>query len=134
MQLRYSYRLTPTAGQRIALAKAFGCARVVFNDGIAARRTAREAGAPYPSDAALSRALTAAKRTPERAWLAEVSAVVLQQALADANTAYRNFFASMKGCTSANGPAPAGRSTTGTSTPHATSWPRDARTDQRLWS
>jgi putative transposase len=97
VQLRYAYRLTPTAGQRIALAKAFGCARVVFNDGIAARRTAREAGAPYPSDAALSRALTAAKRTPERAWLAEVSAVVLQQALADANTAYRNFFTSMKG-------------------------------------
>jgi hypothetical protein len=63
VQLRYPYRLTPTAGQRIALAKAFGCARVVFNDGIAARRAAREAGAPYPSDAVLSRALTAAKRT-----------------------------------------------------------------------
>ena len=37
------------------------------------------------------------KRTPERAWLAEVSAVVLQQALVDANTAYRNFFASLTG-------------------------------------
>ena len=37
------------------------------------------------------------RRTPARAWLAEVSAVVLQQALADANTAYRNFFASLKG-------------------------------------
>jgi putative transposase len=97
MQLRYAYRLTPSPGQRIALARAFGCARVVFNDAIAARRTAYEAGAPYPTDAALSKALTAAKRTPERAWLAEVSAVVLQQALADANTAYRNFFASLKG-------------------------------------
>ena len=59
--------------------------------------TARERGDPYPTDAALSKALTAAKRTPQRVWLAEVSAVVLQQALADANTAYRNFFASMKG-------------------------------------
>ena len=97
MQLRYGYRLTPTQGQRIALARAFGCARVVFNDAIAARRTAYEAGAPYPTDAALSKALTAAKRTPERAWLAEVSAVVLQQALADANTAYRNFYASLTG-------------------------------------
>ena len=97
MQLRYAYRLTPTLGQRRALARAFGCARVVFNDAIAARRAAREAGAPYPTDAALSKALTTAKRTPERAWLAEVSAVVLQQALADANTAYRNFFASVKG-------------------------------------
>ncbi|HEX5813137.1 MAG TPA: transposase [Pseudonocardia sp.] len=97
MQLRYAYRLNPTPGQRQALARAFGCARVVFNDAIAARRAAREAGAPYPTDGALSKALTAAKRTPERAWLAEVSAVVLQQALADANTAYRNFFASMRG-------------------------------------
>ena len=97
MQLRYAYRLTPTPGQRRGLARAFGCARVVFNDVIAARRAAREAGAPYPTDAALSKALTAAKRTPERAWLAGVSAVVLQQALADANTANRNLFASLKG-------------------------------------
>jgi putative transposase len=79
------------------LARAFGCARVVFNDAVAARRAAHENGDPYPSDAALSRALTAAKRTPQRAWLGEVSAVVLQQALADANTAYRNFFASVQG-------------------------------------
>jgi putative transposase len=70
---------------------------VVFNDAVAARRAARAAGAPFLTDAALSRALTAAKRTPQRAWLAEVSAVVLQQALADAATAYRNFFASLTG-------------------------------------
>ena len=41
--------------------------------------------------------LTAAKATPERAWLAEVSSVVLQQALADLNAAYRNFFSSATG-------------------------------------
>jgi putative transposase len=41
--------------------------------------------------------LTAAKATPERLWLTEVSSVVLQQALADLNAAYRNFFASIKG-------------------------------------
>jgi putative transposase len=97
VQLRYAYRLDPTPGQRITLARAFGCARVVFNDAIAARRVAHEVGAPYPTDAQLSRALTAAKRTPQRAWLSEVSAVVLQQALADANTAYRNFFAAVPG-------------------------------------
>ncbi|MFD4456783.1 RNA-guided endonuclease InsQ/TnpB family protein [Nocardia sp. NPDC058480] len=97
MHLRYSYRLVPTASQRIALARAFGCARVVFNDAIAIRRAAHETGAPFPTDAAMSKALTAAKRTPERAWLSEVSAVLLQQALADANSAYRNFFASLSG-------------------------------------
>jgi DNA-directed RNA polymerase specialized sigma24 family protein len=89
--------LNPTWGQRQALARAFGCARVVFNDVVAARRSAHEAGEAFPTDAALSKALTAAKRTPERAWLGEVSAVVLQQALADANRAYRSFFASLKG-------------------------------------
>jgi putative transposase len=97
VQLRYSYRLYPTPGQRIALARAFGCARVVFNDGLRARQEAHEAGQPYLTDGDLSARLTAAKATPERAWLNEVSAVVLQQALADLNAAYRNFFASMKG-------------------------------------
>jgi putative transposase len=97
VQLRYSYRLNPTPAQRQALARAFGCARVVFNDGLRARRAARAAGLPYLPDAELSRRVTAAKTTPERAWLGEVSAVVLQQALADLNTAYRNFFASCSG-------------------------------------
>ncbi len=41
--------------------------------------------------------ITRAKTTTDRAWLSEVSAVVLQQALADLNTAYRNFFASISG-------------------------------------
>jgi transposase len=45
----------------------------------------------------LSAALTAAKKTPERAWLGGVSSVVLQQALADLNAGYRNFFASLTG-------------------------------------
>ena len=97
MQLRYSYRLYPDAAQRAALARAFGCARVVFNDALAARKAAYEAGEPYLSDAALSARLTESKDTPERAWLTQVSSVVLQQALADLNAAYRNFFASVTG-------------------------------------
>ena len=97
MQLRYDFRLYPAPGQRSALAKAFGCARVVFNDGLRARQDAHAAGLPYVTDAEMSARLTAAKSTPERAWLGEVSSVVLQQSLADLNTAYRNFFASAKG-------------------------------------
>ncbi|GAA0836730.1 RNA-guided endonuclease InsQ/TnpB family protein [Streptosporangium amethystogenes subsp. fukuiense] len=97
MQLRYRYRLYPDAAQRQALARAFGCARVVFNDGLRARQDAHRAGLAYVCDAELSKRLTVAKATPERAWLSEVSAVVLQQALADLNTAYRNFFASITG-------------------------------------
>ncbi|MGW0811245.1 RNA-guided endonuclease InsQ/TnpB family protein [Nonomuraea sp. NPDC002799] len=98
MQLRYSFRLDPTPAQRIALARAFGCARVVFNDALTVRRVAHAEGLPFPSDGELSRqVITEAKRRPDRAWLGEVSAVVLQQALADACAAYRNFFAGMSG-------------------------------------
>ncbi|MFI7436983.1 RNA-guided endonuclease InsQ/TnpB family protein [Micromonospora haikouensis] len=98
VQLRYNFRVYPTPGQQIELARAFGCARVVFNDGLRLRQQAREAGEKYICDAELARSLiTEAKLTPEREWLGEVSAVVLQQALADLNTAYRNFFASISG-------------------------------------
>jgi putative transposase len=97
MQVRYNYRLYPTGGQRQALARAFGCARVVYNDGLRARQEAHAAGLPYVTDVELSARLTKAKTTLERAWLGGVSSVVLQQALADLNAAYRNFFASIRG-------------------------------------
>ncbi|MGC4981189.1 RNA-guided endonuclease InsQ/TnpB family protein [Streptomyces sp. DT193] len=98
MQLRYVFRMYPEPGQRGALARAFGCARVVFNDAVRARRDARAAGKRYPTSAVLSKTLiTQAKARAERAWLAEVSQVVLQQALRDADAAYANFFASLKG-------------------------------------
>ena len=44
MQLRYRYRLDPTPAQRQALACAFGCARVVYNDGLRLREDAYRAG------------------------------------------------------------------------------------------
>ena len=97
MQLRYNYRLDPWPRHRVAFGKAFGCARIVYNDGLRAREQARHAGLAYITDAQISARLTAAKATPGRAWLNEVSSVVLQNALADLNTAYRNFFASLNG-------------------------------------
>ncbi|MFD3437062.1 RNA-guided endonuclease InsQ/TnpB family protein [Streptomyces sp. NPDC058685] len=97
MQLRYSFRVHPSAGQRMALARAFGCARVVFNDALRARETARAAGLPFIPSGELSKQLTAAKKTPERAWLSEVSSVVLQQSLRDLDIAYKNFFDGLKG-------------------------------------
>ncbi|MBF8191875.1 transposase [Nonomuraea sp. K274] len=98
MQLRYSFRLDPTPSQRIALARAFGCARVVYNDALALRRAAHAEGLPFISDNELSKqVITEAKNQPARTWLGGVSAVVLQQALADACMAYRNFFASVSG-------------------------------------
>lgn len=98
MQLRYNYRLYPTPSQRASLARAFGHSRAVFNDGLRVREEAYRSGKPQLKDSELSRRLiTEAKKTPERAWLSEVSAVALQQALADLSTAYRNYFNSKSG-------------------------------------
>ncbi|MFE1783485.1 RNA-guided endonuclease InsQ/TnpB family protein [Streptomyces sp. NPDC059506] len=104
MQLRYSFRLYPSAGQRSALSRAFGCARVVYNDALRARETARAAGLPFIPSGELSKQLTASKKTPGRAWLAEVSSVVLQQSLRDLDTAYKNFFDGLRGKRPKTGP------------------------------
>ncbi|MFF4840793.1 RNA-guided endonuclease InsQ/TnpB family protein [Streptomyces collinus] len=97
MQLRYGFRMYPNGPQRAALTRAFGCARVVFNDALRAREHARAAGLPFVTLSELSKRLTAAKKTPDRAWLAEVSSVILQQSLRDFETAYRNFFDGLEG-------------------------------------
>lgn len=98
MQLRYRYRLYPDDVQRRALAQAFGNARVVYNDAVRARHDAYTAGEKYPTGTVLQkRLITEAKRTDGRAWLAECSNILLQQAIRDADAAYKNFFDSLKG-------------------------------------
>ncbi|TKA08748.1 hypothetical protein FCI23_26310 [Actinacidiphila oryziradicis] len=52
MQLRYNYFVYPDALQCRALAAAFGCARVVWNDCLRARREAQATGPPYVTLAA----------------------------------------------------------------------------------
>ncbi|EQD36777.1 IS605 family transposase OrfB, partial [mine drainage metagenome] len=95
--MRYRYRLAPAPGQRQQLARTFGCARVVFNDALRCREDARAAGERLRDSAIQSRVAAQAKRTPERAWLAAVSATALVQACGDARLAYRNWFASRSG-------------------------------------
>ncbi|MFD4401765.1 RNA-guided endonuclease InsQ/TnpB family protein [Nocardia sp. NPDC058499] len=97
MQLRYNFRVYPTPSQRNALAQAFGCARVVYNDNLRARGHAHAAGVKLSDTEVQRRVVTEAKRTPERSWLAEVSSVVLVQACQDARAAYRNWFDSLSG-------------------------------------
>ncbi|GAA0897156.1 RNA-guided endonuclease TnpB family protein [Streptomyces asiaticus] len=98
VKLRYQFRVYPSAPQGIKLAKAFGCSRVVWNDALRIRQEAYKQGKPVPSIVELAKlVITEAKKAPERAWLGEVSAVVLQSSLRDLRTAYSNFFASKKG-------------------------------------
>jgi putative transposase len=97
MLVRYRYRLDPTSAQRQALARAFGCARVVYNDALAERQRAYQAGERLSDTEVQRRVITQAKRTPGRAWLTEVASVALVQACQDARRAYRNWFDSVTG-------------------------------------
>lgn len=97
VQLRYQYRVYPTPGQQDMLARSFGCARVVFNDCLRIRQDAYAAGVSLSDTAVQKQVVTAAKKTPERAWLGEVASVVLVQACQDARRAYRNWFDSLSG-------------------------------------
>jgi putative transposase len=97
MLVRYRYRLDPTPSQRQALARAFGCARVVYNDALYERERAHQTRKQLSDTEVQRRVITLAKQTPERAWLTEVASVVLVQACQDARRAYRNWFDSQSG-------------------------------------
>jgi putative transposase len=97
MLVRYRYRLDPTPSQRQALARAFGCARVVYNDALCERERAHQTGKQLSDTEVQRRVVTLAKQTSERAWLTEVASVVLVQACQDARRAYRNWFDSRSG-------------------------------------
>jgi putative transposase len=64
MLVRYRYRIDPTSAQRQALARAFGCARVVYNDALAERHCAYQAGEWISDTEVQRRVITQAKRTP----------------------------------------------------------------------
>lgn len=94
MKLRYSYRFYPTTEQQTNLAKAFGCARVVWNDALALCQRSEK----LPKNSELQKiCITQAKVLEERMWLSEVSNIPLQQSVADLGVAFSNFFSSMKG-------------------------------------
>src|SRR6266550_3908372 len=68
MKLRYNFRVYPSASQRAGLARAFGCARVVWNDALRLRRDAYTQGLPRPKTAELSKqVIVEAKKTARQA-------------------------------------------------------------------
>jgi putative transposase len=95
--VRYRFRAYPTGDQAQALARTFGCARVVYNDCLRVRQDAHERGEKISDTAVQRRVVTLAKTTPEREWLGEVASVALVQACQDARRAYRNWFDSLSG-------------------------------------
>lgn len=92
MKARYRYRFYPTTRQQRRLSHLFGCCRVAWNDALAYSKNNN-----YPGFNKLCKMLTQSKKTDERVWLNNVSAISLQQSLRDLDKAYQNFFSSVKG-------------------------------------
>lgn len=96
MKARYNYRIYPKQSQLTPLAKAFGSSRVVWNDAWWLYKNAERSNLDRPNKIS-NLVITQAKKTEERKWLSEVSAVVLQQSLRDLQQAWSNYFESKKG-------------------------------------
>ncbi|MBN6053816.1 transposase [Nonomuraea sp. RK-328] len=75
------------------LARTFGCVRLVYNKALEERTRTYTSEGCRVSYAESSAALTRWKKTPELAFLGEVSSVPLQQALRHLQAAFANFFA-----------------------------------------
>ena len=89
----YRYRFYPTAEQAGELARTFGCIRLVYNKALEERTRAYTVQGRKMTYVESSAALTAWKKTEELAFLSEVSAVPLQQALRHLQAAFSHFFA-----------------------------------------
>ncbi|HXG66094.1 MAG TPA: RNA-guided endonuclease TnpB family protein [Blastocatellia bacterium] len=92
VQKAFRYRFFPTEAQKQQLARTFGCVRFVYNRMLDARTVAWQQSKKSLNYHATAKMLTELKRQPETAFLNEVSSVVLQQALRNLDTAFRNFF------------------------------------------
>ncbi len=67
--------------------------RVVGNDSLACCQQKYKSGEKKPVNSQLQKQfITSAKKTEDREWLSQVSAIPLQQSLNDLNQADQNFF------------------------------------------
>ncbi len=92
MKIRYRFRFYPTDKQKQILACVFGSCRYVYNWALRTRTDAyykEGVSIGYEGSSAM---LTVLKRTPDHAWINEVSSVPTQQALRHLQTAFVNFF------------------------------------------
>lgn len=93
----YKYRFYPTPEQADQLARTFGCVRYVYNRALAERSRAWTQEQRRVTFADTSKMLTAWKRNPETAWLAEPSKGPLQAALRNLQAAYDRFWRKQSG-------------------------------------
>ena len=95
MHKAFKYRIYPNKAQQALLQATFGCCRFVYNKTLDIRKTAYETDKTKFSKFACINRMTALKT--EYAWLYDVPAVCLVQAVDNMDKAYQNFFKSGKG-------------------------------------
>ncbi len=95
--MKQRYRVVPHPHQQVALAKVFGCARVVRDDALARSHGFHKKEQKARASGLMQLCITQAGQTPEPSWRAGSVNVVLQQPARDRDQALRNWWASLKG-------------------------------------
>lgn len=88
----FKYRIYPTKEQEVLLAKSFGCARFVYNKGLALKTALYQDNKKGISVFNLMKEMAKWKVKEETAWLSEVNSLALQASLVNLDRAYTNFF------------------------------------------
>lgn len=96
-QRAYKYRFYPTDAQAHHLAQTFGCTRFVYNKALAHISSEWRDNQNQVSALDTQRLLPVWKKDEETAFLAEASAVTLQQSLRRLAKAFNNFFSKRAG-------------------------------------
>ena len=94
MEYSYKFRIYPNTEQQTLIQKIFGCARFVYNHFLAQRIAEYKTTGKFLTRFQQDKSLTALKQ--EIDWLREPDKCALQNALKDLDTAYKNFFRSVK--------------------------------------
>jgi putative transposase len=92
VQKAFKYRFFPSDEQSAQLARTFGCARYVYNQALEFRSKSWQQENKSVGYHETASKLTEWKKETEKAFLSEVSSVVLQQSLLNLDTAFTNFF------------------------------------------
>lgn len=87
----YKYRLYPNSGQRILIAKTFGCCRFVYNQTLAYRKNLYEQEKKSLSKFDCSNYFTRMLK-PQYEWLKEVDSHAVRNAVFNMDNAYQKFF------------------------------------------
>jgi putative transposase len=97
MHTGFRYRLYPTAAQKVAFAKHFGCARFAYNYALSLKMKTWETEKKNLSQFDLNYEFPKLKKQEATSWLSEVCSHSLQCEMANLDVAYTKFFKDKKG-------------------------------------